>query len=102
MTESLAGSSGLPEDDPNAELRPGRPSTTPEEYNRVVFLARTVVGLTVLAALALTVVSLISGKNFAAIAVSVVMVAAAVFYYVWTIRQVKRDLKANPNPETME
>lgn len=103
MSEILAGTSGLPDDQP-ATGEPDettacspecRPHSTREEYNRVVFLARVVLGFTVVAAVTLTVIALTAHRDYPAIVVSIVMVAAAAFYYVRTTRAVKRDLDSD-------
>lgn len=104
MNEPLAGTSGLPDDqsvtgecpEHGAGSLPGRPSTSREEYNRVVFLARVVLGFTVVAAATLIVIALTVHRDYLSIVVSIVMVAAAVFYYVRTTRAVKRDLDIGP------
>ena len=96
MNEPLAGASGLPDDQPvtgecpehGADSLPGRPSTSREEYNRVVFLARVVLGFTVVAAATLIVIALTAHRDYPSI--------VAVFYYVRTTRAVKRDLDAGP------
>ena len=103
MNEPLAGTSGLPDDQPvtgecpehGADSLPGRPSTSREEYNRVVFLARVVLGFTVVAAATLIVIALTAHRDYPSIVVSIVMVAAAAFYYVRTTRAVKRDLDSD-------
>lgn len=104
MSEILAGTSGLPDDQP-ATGEPDetttcgpecRPHSTREEYNRVVFLARVVLGFTVVAAVTLTVIALTAHRDYPSIVVSIVMVAAAAFYYVRTTRAVKRDLDSDP------
>lgn len=104
MSEILAGTSGLPDNQPttgkpdeatacNPECRP---HSTREEYNRVVFLARVVLGFTVVAAVTLIVIALTAHRDYLSLVVSIVMVAAAVFYYVRTTRAVKQDLASDP------
>lgn len=78
MNEPLAGTGGLPDgQSTDSEVgadaacnSQGRPHSTREEYERVIFLARVVLGFTV--------------------------VAAAVLYYVRTARSVKQDLESCP------
>lgn len=104
MSEILAGTSGLPDDQP-ATGKPDettacspecRTHSTREEYDRVVFLARVVLGFTLVAAATLIAIALTAHRDYPSIVVSIVMVAAAVFYYVRTTRAVKRDLDSDP------
>ena len=104
MSEILAGTSGLPDDQP-ATGKPDettacspecRAHSTREEYDRVVFLARVVLGFTLVAAATLIAIALTAHRDYPSIVVSIVMVAAAVFYYVRTTRAVKRDFDSHP------
>lgn len=102
MSEILAGTPGLPADQPGVEGHnetvsenlPGRPSTNRQEYERVVFLARLVLGFTLVAAATLSVIAITAHQDYVCLAVSALMVAAAVLYYAKTTRAVKRDLDA--------
>lgn len=90
------GESGIRSDG----LIPGRPLTNREEYNRVMFLARLVLGFTILAAVTLSIVAISTGRDLVSIGVGALLVVAAGVYYAWTARSVKRDLAANPRPDS--
>lgn len=102
MSEILAGTPGLPADQPGTERYsetvpenlPGRPSTNRQEYERVVFLARLVLGFTLVAAATLSVIAITAHQDYVCLVVSVLMVGAAVLYYFKTTRTVKRDFDA--------
>lgn len=104
MNEPLAGTGGLPDgQSTDSEVgadtacnSQGRPHSTREEYERVIFLARVVLGFTVVAAVTLIVIALTAHRDYPSIVVSLVMVAAAVLYYVRTARSVKQDLESCP------
>ena len=79
-------------------LEPGtenRPPIQPQEYQRIIFLARFVVVLTVVCAGVLAVLA-VSGANYLMLACSVMMIAAAVVYYLYTKRSLERDMRENP------
>ena len=79
-------------------LEPGtenRPPIQPQEYQRIIFLARFVVVLTVVCAGVLAVLA-VSGANYLMLACSVMMIAAAVVYYLHTKRSLERDMHENP------
>lgn len=79
-------------------LEPGtenRPPIQPQEYQRIIFLARFVVVLTVVCAGVLAVLA-VSGANYLMLACSVMMIAAAVVYYLHTKRSLERDMRENP------
>ena len=79
-------------------LEPGtenRPPIQPREYQRIIFLARFVVVLTVVCAGVLAVLA-VSGANYLMLACSVMMIAAAVVYYLYTKRSLERDMHENP------
>ena len=79
-------------------LEPGtenRPPIQPREYQRIIFLARFVVVLTVVCAGVLAVLA-VSGANYLMLACSVMMIAAAVVYYLHTKRSLERDMRENP------
>ena len=79
-------------------LEPGtenRPPIQPQEYQRIIFLARFVVVLTVVCAGVLAVLA-VSGANYLMLACSVMMIAAAVVYYLHTKRSLVRDMHENP------
>ena len=79
-------------------LEPGtenRPPIQPREYQRIIFLARFVVVLTVVCAGVLAVLA-VSGANYLMLACSVMMIAAAVVYYLYTKRSLERDMRENP------
>lgn len=72
-----------------------RPPIQPQEYQRIIFLARFVVVLTVVCAGVLAVLA-VSGANYLMLACSVMMIAAAVVYYLHTKRSLERDMRENP------
>lgn len=57
-----------------------------------MFLARLVLGFTVLAAATLTVIAISSGKDYVSVLVGVVMIIAAGVHYFWVRRNVRADL----------
>lgn len=95
VSEQMAGSEAVSETQREEAAIPGRPPSSQQEYQRVMFLARLVLGFTILAALTLGIVAVATGRDFASIGVGVLLVAAAAGYYTWTSRSVKRDLAAN-------
>lgn len=81
----------MPINDNNVEAE--RPQSTIQEYHRVMFLARLVLGFTILAALTLGIIAFSTGRNYESLVVGVIMVAGAGVHYVWVRRAVRRDLQ---------
>lgn len=102
MQESVAGTSGdFPDADDAAERELGtkRAFTTRYDYERAMFLGRLVVGFTILAALTFVVVAIVTGENYAAIPVGLLLFLAAGGYYRWMKKSLQRDLELNPDPD---
>lgn len=81
--------------DHSASHPAGRPPSTTREYNRVMFLARLVLGFSGLAAFTLGGIALYTGRGYGAIPVGLILLIAALVHYFWVRRAVKRDLRRN-------
>lgn len=96
--DSAVGGAGLESGAGSEPARAGsaepeaRPHSTIQEYHRVMFLARLVLGFTILAALTLGIIAFSTGRNYESIAVGLILVAGAGAHYAWVRRAVRRDL----------
>lgn len=97
---SLEGSSLRHDNDTNATGRAeatiqsaSRPRSTPQEYNRVMFLARIILAFTVLASLTLGIIAVATGRNYISIVVGVALLVAAVIHYVWIRHVLRREMR---------
>lgn len=72
-----------------------RPQSTLQEYHRVMFLARLVLGFSGLAAFTLGGIAIYTGRGYESIPIGLMMLIGALAHYFWVRRAVKRDMSRN-------
>ena len=72
-----------------------RPQSTLQEYHRVMFLARLVLGFSGLAAFTLGGIAIYTGRGYESIPIGLMMLIGALAHYLWVRRAVKRDMSRN-------
>lgn len=71
-----------------------------QEYHRVMFLARLVLGFSALAAVTLGGIAIYTGRGYESIPIGLILLIGALAHYFWVRRAVKHDMSRNSDGDS--